>query len=65
MAAPTKEYQAWIRVKLSESILPVPVLTREGLEAYLMEHLDVGEPDSPIVSLGVGDPAERRPRRRY
>ena len=65
MAEPTKEYLARIRVKLSEDILPVPALSKEELHAYLTEHLLVGEPDSPIVSLSVGDSSERKPRRRY
>ncbi len=65
MTKPTKEYHARIGVKLSEDILPVPALSKDELYAYLIEHLSVGDPDSPIVSLSVGDPAVRRPRRRY
>ena len=65
MAELTKECLARIRVKLSEDILPVPALSRDELHAYLVEHLSIDDPDSPIVSLSVGDPSDRSPRRRY
>lgn len=56
MAEPTKDYRAWIRVKLTDELLPTPVLSREELEAQLRAVLDVGGADSPIVSISVDDP---------
>jgi len=61
---PTKEYGARIRVKLTEDILPGPVLSKAELEAHLNEALGVGSPESPIVSLTVSDPSDTRSRRR-
>ena len=65
MSEPTKDYRAWIRVKLSDGILPVPALSKEELAALLKERLDVGDAESPIVSVSVDDPQDARPRRRY
>ena len=62
---PHKEYLARIQVKLSDDLLPVPALGKDELQAHLAEALNAGDPDSPIVSLTVEDPADRRPRRRY
>lgn len=56
MAEPTKDYRVWIRVKLTDELLPSPVLSREGLEEQLRSVLDVGGADSPIVSISVDDP---------
>lgn len=56
MAGPTKEYHVRIRVKLTDELLPSPVLSREELEALLADTLRVGANDSPIVSLSVRDP---------
>ena len=53
---PTKEYRARIWVKLSDDFLPHPLLTKADLEARITEALDVGSPDSPIVSIRVDDP---------
>ncbi len=64
MAEPQKEYHARIRVRLSDGILPEPALSKAELEAHLAERLEVGDPDSPVVSIAVDDPSDRR-RRRY
>lgn len=59
-----KEYQVTIRVKLTEDMLPHPVLSKAELEALMSEALDVGGGDSPIASISVRDPqADSRPRR--
>ena len=55
MAGPTKEYRAFIRVKLTDDFLPSPVLSKEELQALLKDALDVGAADSPIVSVAVHD----------
>ena len=60
---PAKEYRARIFVKLTDDILPQPALSSAELHAHLTEALDVGAPDSPIVSLTVDDP--RTTKRRY
>jgi hypothetical protein len=56
MAELTKEYRAWIRVKLTDDLLPSPVLSKEEVERRLREALQAGHPDSPIVSVSVQDP---------
>jgi hypothetical protein len=53
---PTKEYRARIWVKLSDDFLPHPLLTKAELEARIRAALEVGSPDSPIVSIRVDDP---------
>ncbi len=53
---PTKEYRARIWVKLSDDFLPHPLLTKADLEARITAALEVGSPDSPIVSIRVDDP---------
>lgn len=55
MAGPTKEYRVAIRVKLTDEILPSPVVSKEELQRILLEALRVGEGDSPVVSLAVYD----------
>lgn len=55
MAGPTKEYRAFIRVKLTDDFLPSPVLSKDELQALMAEALQVGAADSPIVSLSVHD----------
>lgn len=64
MSEPRKEYHARIWVKLTDDLLPGPVLSKTELEAYLIERLNVGGPDSPMVSLMVEDPSDKRTRRR-
>ena len=54
--APTKEYNARIRVKLTDELLPSPVLSRQELQDLLIEALNAGKPDSPIVTISVRDP---------
>jgi hypothetical protein len=56
MAGPTKEYRARIRVKLTDELLPSPVLSKEELQRLLADALGVGKADSPIVELSVYDP---------
>lgn len=56
MAEPRKEYRARIWVKLTDDLLPSPVLSKEQLESRLREVLEVGHPGSPVVSLAVDDP---------
>jgi hypothetical protein len=64
MAEPRKEYHARIWVKLTDDLLPGPVLSKDELEAHLIEGLNVGHPEAPIVSLMVEDPSDKRNRRR-
>lgn len=64
MAEPTKEYNARIRVKLTDDLLPAPTLSRAELEAHLAEALEVSNPETPIVSVTVHDPSDTRSRRR-
>jgi hypothetical protein len=56
MAEPRKEYRARIWVKLTDELLPSPVLSKEQLQARLVEALQVGAPDSPVAGLAVEDP---------
>lgn len=56
MAAPTKEYRIVVRVKLTDELLPSPVVSKEELQQILVEALEVGSADSPVVSVGVYDP---------
>jgi hypothetical protein len=44
MAAPSKEYRAWIRVKPTDELLPSLVLAQQELETRLDEALEVGRP---------------------
>jgi hypothetical protein len=62
MAGPTKEYRARILVKLTDDLLPSPVLSKAELAARLVEALSVGDPDSPVVSVIVDDPRDSRRR---
>jgi hypothetical protein len=55
MSGPTKEYRAFIRVKLTDEFLPSPVLSKEELQALMRDALNVGAADSPIVSVSVHD----------
>ncbi|MEE8330201.1 MAG: hypothetical protein V3R84_00335 [Acidimicrobiia bacterium] len=64
MTEPTKEYSARIRVKLTDDLLPAPLLSKAELEAHLVEALGVANPDTPIVSVTVYDPSDTRTRRR-
>lgn len=64
MPQPTKEYRARIWVKLTDDLLPSPVLAKTELEARLIEGLSAGEADSPVVSVRVDDPSDTRSRRR-
>ena len=56
MAKPTKEHRAHIRVKLTDELLPSPVLSKEELQALLIEALGIGKADSPVTSVAVYDP---------
>jgi len=56
MAEPSKEYRARIWVKLTDELLPSPVLSKADLQALVTEALGVGDPGSPIVSVVVDDP---------
>jgi hypothetical protein len=53
---PTKEYHARIRVKLTDELLPSPVLSGQELQDLLIEALNAGKVDSPIVTVSVRDP---------
>ena len=64
MAGPSKEYHARILVKLTDDLLPSPVLSKEELQAQINAALNVGSEDSPIVSVSVGDPRSSSGRRR-
>lgn len=56
MAEPSKEYRARIRVKLTDELLPTPVMSREEVEARLVDALSPGKADSPILYVSVDDP---------
>lgn len=56
MAEPRKEYRARIWVKLTDDLLPSPVLSKEQLAGMLTEALRPGDPDSPIAGVAVEDP---------
>jgi hypothetical protein len=60
---PGKEYRATINVKLTDDLLPEPLLSRAEVEVRLAEALGAGNPDSPIISVRVDDPLTRRPKR--
>jgi hypothetical protein len=60
---PSKEYRARIFVKLTDDLLPQPFLSSAELHQHLTEALNIGDPDSPIVSVMVEDP--RTTKRRY
>lgn len=55
MAELTKEYRAIIRVKLTDELLPSPVVSKEELQQLLIEALRVGDNDSAVVSVAVHD----------
>jgi hypothetical protein len=50
-------------VKLTDDLLPQPVLSKAEVEAHLIEALNVGDPDSPIISVMIDDP--RTIKKRY
>ena len=56
MAEPTKEYRAIIRVKLTDELLPSPVVSKQELQQLLVEALQVGRAGSAVVSVVVHDP---------
>lgn len=60
-----KEYHATIRVKLTDDMLPHPVLSKRELETLLAASLDAGAPESPITSVSVMDPRTDSRSRRY
>lgn len=60
---PSKEYHVRIFVRLSDDLLPQPVLSVAEVRAYLTEALKVGTAESPIVSVTVDDPRTARPKR--
>lgn len=64
MAEPTKEYRARIWVKLTDDLLPSPVISKSELQAQLVDSLNVGDSASPVVSVTVDDPSDSRSRRR-
>lgn len=55
MAELTKEYRAIIRVKLTDELLPSPVVSKEELQQLLIEGLRVGDNNSPVISVAVHD----------
>lgn len=64
MAQPSKEYHARIWVKLTDDLLPSPVLSKAELQEQLSAALNSGQPDSAIVSVSVGDPRDAGAKRR-
>jgi hypothetical protein len=60
-----KEYRARIWVRLSDDILPQPLLSKAELESHLKDALKPGDGDSPIVSLVVEDPGTDAKSKRY
>jgi hypothetical protein len=59
---PSKEYRVRIWVKLTDDLLPQPVLSKTEVEQHLEEALSIGDPDSPIVSVSVDDPVTKKPK---
>lgn len=55
MAELTKEYRAIIRVKLTDELLPSPLVSKEELQKMLVDALHVGDNESPVASLVVHD----------
>ena len=51
MAEPTKEYRVRVWVKLTDELLPGPVLSKEELRDQLQALLDVGGSDLDIDEL--------------
>jgi len=60
---PSKEYHARIRVRLTDDLLPRPLLSKAEVAVHLTEALKAGDPDSPIISVTVDDPMNTRTRR--
>lgn len=60
---PSKEYRARILVKLTDDLLPGPVLSKAEVERHLTEALNVGDPDSPIIAVMVDDPITTKAKR--
>ena len=60
---PSKEYHARIFVRLTDDLLPQPMLSVAEVRAHLSEALKVGAADSPILSVTVDDPRTARPKR--
>lgn len=60
---PSKEYRARIMVKLTDDLLPQPVLSKAEVEAHLTEALKVGDADSPIAAVMVDDPVISKSKR--
>lgn len=60
---PDKEYRARIWVKLSDDMLPSPLLSAAELQAHLNDVLKTNTPDSPIVSVAIDDPRAVKNRR--
>lgn len=56
MAEPTKEDRVVVRVKLTDELLPSPVVSKAELQQLLVEALNVGDRDSSVVSVAVYDP---------
>jgi len=56
MAEPRKEYRARIWVRLTDELLPSPVLNKEQLQSMLSQALQAGGSESPVVSVVVEDP---------
>lgn len=52
-------------VRLTNDILPQPLLSKAELESLLREALNAGDADSPIVSISVDDPRTGSKPRRY
>ncbi len=63
MAGPSKEYRARVLVKLTDDLLPQPVLSKAEVEAHLTEALNLGDPDSPILAVMVDDPVTSKKKR--
>lgn len=62
---PSKAYRARVSVRLTDEMLPQPLLSRSELETYLNDALNTADPESPIVSISVDDPRTTSARRRY
>jgi hypothetical protein len=59
---PSKEYRARILVKLTDDLLPQPVLSKAEVEAHLTEALNIGDPGSPIIAVMIDDPRTLKSR---
>ncbi len=60
---PSKEYRVRVWVRLTDDMLPQPLMSRSELEAHLNDALGTADPESVILSIAVDDPRTTTNRR--